>query len=164
MVGNHSRQILRPQWSFLCSVNAGWTIPYPNGIQPPVWLFRLGCTPYAASTHVHEWLRLSDLIIFLSLIFCFRYFNTRLDLALSYLLILVTLVHRNYKSGSISVLPPFYTHSIFATIEWRMFASFFLVLWKSHLCSANNSLPAMILSRLAIPWKINLFLDVIFHG
>ena len=89
------------------------TIPYPNYMQPPMWLFRSGCTPYAASTHVHNCLRLSAPMILLSQIFCFGYCNTHLNLAFSSLVILVTLVNSNDIAVSMSGLPPFATHSSF---------------------------------------------------
>ena len=79
----------------LCFLELQFTIPYPNGMQPPVWMFRLRCTPFAALSHVHNWLRLYTLIILLSFIVCFTYYNTRLNFVLSFLVLLVTLVHRN---------------------------------------------------------------------
>ena len=105
-----------------------FTKPYPNYILMPVWLFRSGCTPYAASTYVNNWLRLSAPTIVLSSIVCFRYCNTRLNLALSSLVLLVTLVHRNDISGSTSGLPLFANQSRFANIQCRISASLFSIL------------------------------------
>ena len=98
-------------------------IAYPNYIQPPVWIFRSGCNPYATLTHVHNWLSLSDPMIILSLIVCFRYFNTCLNLTLSSLVLLVTMVHIKYIAGSMLVLLLFSTHSSLANIECRMSTS-----------------------------------------
>ena len=53
--------------------------PKPNDMQPPVWLLLSGCTPYATSYHVHNWLRLSANIILLSFIVCFRNCSTRFN-------------------------------------------------------------------------------------
>ena len=106
------------------------TIPYLNGIPLLVWLFRLGCNPYAASTLVHNWLRIFYSIILLSLIVYFRYCNTHLSFSLSSLVILVNLVHSNDIYGSMLGLPLFANHSSFATIECRMSASFFYSIVK----------------------------------
>ena len=46
-----------------CFLDLQCTIPYPKDIQPPVCVFKSGCTPYAASNHVHNWLMLSAPII-----------------------------------------------------------------------------------------------------
>ena len=89
-------------------------------MQPPVYFFNSEYIPYEASTHVHNWLSLYAPIIILSSMVCFRYCNTRLSFALSYLVLLVTLVHRNNVAGSMSGLPLFATHSNFATMECRM--------------------------------------------
>ena len=118
------------------------TIPYPNNIQPPVWTFKLGCTLYTASIHVHKWIRLYATMILSSFIVCFRYYNTHLNFALSSLVLLVTLVHRNDIAGSMSGLP------LFATIECRVSASFFLVLLNSHRCSVDPYLLVMTTLRL----------------
>ena len=56
-------------------------------------------------------------IIILSSIVCFRYSNTHLNFAVSSLVLLVTLVHRNEMEGSMSGLPYFSTHSNSATME-----------------------------------------------
>ena len=101
------------------------TILYPKVMLPPVWIFKSGCTPYVASTHVHNWIRMYAPIILLSYIVCFRYCNTHLNFALSSLVLLVTLVHRNDMAGSISGLPQYTTHSNFATMEFRMSEYFF---------------------------------------
>ena len=93
-------------------------------MQPPVWIFRSGCTPYAASTHVHNWIRLSYPITLLSYMVCFRYWNTCLNFSLSSFVLVVTLVQRNYIAGSMSGLLLFATHSNFATMEWKMSAYF----------------------------------------
>ena len=105
-------------------------------MQPPVWLFNPGCTPYVALTHMHNWLRLSATIILLSYMVCFRYCNTRLNFSLYSLVLLVTILRRNNMAGSMSGLPLFSTHSNFATMELNMSASFFssLVELSSTLC------------------------------
>ena len=53
------------------------------------------------------------------------YCNTRLNLALFSLVLLVTLVHRDDIAVSMSGLSLFVTHSSFANIECRMSAYFF---------------------------------------
>ena len=111
-----------------CFLDLQCTIPYPKYMQPSVWIFKSGCTPYAASTHVQNWLRLSAPIVLLSSIFCFRYFNTRLKFAFSSLVLLVTLVHSNDMVGSMLGLPIFATRSNFATMECRIYASLFSIL------------------------------------
>ena len=101
------------------------TILYPKGMLPPVWIFKSGCTPYVASTHVHNWIRMYAPIILLSYIVCFRYCNTHLNFALSSLVLFFTIVHRNDMAVSMSGLPPFATHNNFATMEFRMSESFY---------------------------------------
>ena len=100
------------------------TILYLKYIQPPVWLLKSGCTQYAAPIHVHNWIRMSAPIILLSSILCFMYCNTFLNVSLSSLVLLVTMVHRNDMAGSMSDLPPFSTQSNFTDMECRMSASF----------------------------------------
>ena len=119
-----------------CLLDLQFTIPYPKDMQPPVWIFKSGCTPYAALAYVHNWLRLSAPIILLSYMVCFRYCNTFLSFALSSLVLLVTMAQRNDIAVSMSGLPPLATHSNFATMECRMFASFFssLVEFSSIFC------------------------------
>ena len=90
--------------------------------------FKSGCTPYAASTQAQNCLRLSATITLLSYMVCFIYFNTRLNVALSSLVLLVTLVHRNNMTGSMLGLPLFSTHSNIATMKWKMYVSFFSIL------------------------------------
>ena len=103
MLGNHSRQLLRPQWTFLCSVSACWTWNVPHHIQMklrqrcgylgqgginmrhgPMCITELWCMSPWSSYH---WL------------FVFIYDNTHLNLDLLSLVILFTLVHRNNISG-----------------------------------------------------------------
>ena len=108
-----------------CFLDLQCTIPYPKDMQPPVCVFKSGCTPYVASTHVHNCLRLSDPIILLLSMVCFRYWNTSLNFALYYLVLSVSLVHRNDMASSILVLPLFSTHSNFATMEFRI-STYFL--------------------------------------
>ena len=112
------------------------TIPYPKDMQPIVWFLKSGFTPYAASSHLHNWFRPSSPISLLSSMVCFRYCNNSLNFSLSSLVLLVTMVHRNAMAGKILVLPFFPTHSNFATMEWKMSASFFssIVELSSILC------------------------------
>ena len=76
---------------------------------------------------------------------CFRYYNNRLNFSLSYLVILFTLVQRNDMLGSMSGFTHFATHINFATIECRMFASFFYSLVERsymfcrHLFAGNDT-------------------------
>ena len=93
------------------------TIPHPNDIPPPVWIFRYVFTPYTASKHVHSWLRLSSPITISSLIFCFKNCSILFNLAFYSTVILVTLVHRNDIDGSMLGISLFPTHISFATIE-----------------------------------------------
>ena len=72
-----------------------------------------------------NWLSLSDTMILLSVIVYLRYCNNHLNFALYSLLLLITMVHRNDKAGSMSVLTSFDNQSSFATIECMMSASFF---------------------------------------
>ena len=99
---------------FLC------TIPYPNGMQLLVYIFMLGCNPNEAYTRVNNWLRIYVHMILLSLIVCFRYFNTRLNFASYSLALFVTLLHRKNMAGSMLGLTLFATHSFFSTMECRM--------------------------------------------
>ena len=108
-----------------CLLDFQFTIPYPKYMQPPAWLFKSGCNPYTASTHVHNWLRLSATIVLVSYMVCYRCCNTCLNFSLSSLVILVTLVHRNDMAWSLLGFPSFATHSNFATMECRMSASYF---------------------------------------
>ena len=128
MVGNHLHRILHPRWNFLYLVSACWTYNVPSRTQEtcsrqrrfliqgvlhmqhwPTWKTSLGCMlPYYFN---HP--------------FFFKYYNTCLKFSLSSLVILVTLVHRNYMAGSMLGFPPFSTHSNFSTTECRMSASFF---------------------------------------
>ena len=138
-------------------------------MQTPVWVFRLGCTPYGVSNHVYNWLRLSTPTILLSSIVCYRYYNTRLNLALSSLVLLVTLVHRNYIAGSMPVLPLFATHIIFQLYSVECPHLTFLFLWDYYQCCVNPSLPVMISPCLAplwtnqlISWCNTSLLEIIF--
>ena len=106
------------------------TIQYPNDMQLKVWLFRQDCTAYTASTHVHKWLRLSSTMIFLLPIFLFQILPYSPQFILSPLVLLVTMVHRNYIAGSMSGLSHFSTHISFSTIECRMSASLFYIIVK----------------------------------
>ena len=54
-----------------------------------------------------------------------KYYNTRLNVALSSLVLLDTLVHRNNMAGSMLGLTLFTTHINFVTMEWKMSAFFF---------------------------------------
>ena len=83
------------------------TCPYPNNVPPTVWIFRSGSTLYTYSNHVHSWMRFSFPITLLSLIFCFRNCSRRVNFALSYIVLLATLMHRNGIASSISGIPPF---------------------------------------------------------
>ena len=94
-------------------------------MQLPVWISKSGCTPYAESTNVHNWLRLAAPIILLSYMVCFKYCNTSLNFSLSSLVILVDLVHRKDMAGSILGFTLYDTHSNFATMEWKMYAYLF---------------------------------------
>ena len=125
------------------------TIPYPNYMQPSVRLFRSGCNPYASSSHVNKSFILSSNMILLSLIVCFRYCSTCLNLALSSLVLLVTLVHRSYIAGSMPVLPLFATHIIFQLYSVECPHLTFLFLWDYYQCCVNPSLPVMISPCLA---------------
>ena len=101
------------------------TIPYPNYMYPPVWLYKWECILYSGSTHLHNWLRLYYPTIFLSSMVCFRYCNTCLKVYVYSLMLLVTLVHSNDILGSILGVPHFATQSNFSTMECRMSASLF---------------------------------------
>ena len=94
---------------------------HPNDIPLLVYLFRLECTPYVTSTHVYICLRLSYPIKLLSLIVCFSNFSMRFSFTLSYTVLLVTLVHRNYISGSMAVFPFLVTQISLATIEYMVY-------------------------------------------
>ena len=108
-----------------CFLDLQCTIPYPKDMHLTVWLLNLGWTPYAESTNVHNWIRLSALIIVLSYMVFLKYYNTRLNVALSSLVLLDTLVHRNNMAGSMLGLTLFTTHINFVTMEWKMSAFFF---------------------------------------
>ena len=111
-----------------CLLDLQCTIPYPNNIKPFMWIFRSWCTPYSAQTHVHNWIIMYAPMIIVSSIVCFRYCNIRLDLYLSSLVLLITLVHSKDIAVSMSVFSLFDTHSGFETIDCRISASFFSVI------------------------------------
>ena len=107
-----------------CFLELQCTSLYPNDIPPLVWIFILGCTPYAASTHVNSWMRLYEPIKLLSLPFCLSNCSTCFSFDLSSPVILVTLAYSNDIAGLISGLPLFLTHSRFSNIECIVSASF----------------------------------------
>ena len=133
-----------------CLLDLLCTTLFPKYMQPPVWIFKSGCTPYAASTHVQNWLRLSAPIILLSSMVFFRYCNTHLNFSLFSLVLLVTLVHRKNMARSMSGLPLFATHSNFKLWNEICLHLSFLVLWNSHLRSADPYFMAMMNSCLSI--------------
>ena len=132
----------------LCLLEFQCTIPYPNDTQLPVWIFRMGCTPYAASTPANKWLLLYDPMIILSFIVCFRYFNTRLDLSLSSLVLLVNLVHIMIYLAQYQALPLFIpiVVSLLQSVGCPYIS--FLVLQKYHRSYTNPSSPVTIPLRL----------------
>ena len=167
MLVNHSFRIIQPQWNFLCSVNLfldlQCTIPYPNDMQPPLWLFMLQSTPYLVSTHVHNWIIMFSPKILLQSIVCFRYCNTCLNLSLPSLVILITLVHSNMY-----VYPCRALHFLVNILVLQLYSVgcphlYFLFLWVSHQFSTTPSLPEMITLCLVPLQKNNQFFDVILH-
>ena len=102
-----------------------------------MWIFNLGCNPYVALTHVHSWLRLSFPITLLILIVSFGNFSTHFSFYLSSTVPLVTLVHRNDISSSMSGHPFFLTTVVFHL--WIV--SYLLLVWPPlvnfHLYSLN---------------------------
>ena len=129
-----------------------FTSTYPNDIAPPVWLFRLGCTPYAESIHVHSWMSLSALITLLSFIACFRNCSTRFSFNYSSTVLLVDLVHRSNIYGSMSGLPPFSTHSSFVTVECKASASCLSIFGELSLILCKPIFLVKILLHLDIRW------------
>ena len=121
-----------------CLLDLQCTSPYPNDTPLPVWLFRLGCTPYAVFTHLNNWLRFSNPITLLLLIVRFSNCSTRFSFDFSFTVLLVTLVNRKYISGSISGLPPFDTHIRLSTIEYRVSDSCLYSLGKPPLIVCKN--------------------------
>ena len=108
-----------------CFMYLQCTIPCQKYMQLPVWILKSGYTPYAALTHVQNWLRLSAQIILLSFMVCFRYFNTHFIFPLYFLVLCVTLLYRNNMEGSMPGLLVYANHSNFATMEWKMSTYFF---------------------------------------
>ena len=127
-----------------CFLDLQCTILYPKYMQPPVWIFYPGCTPYAASNHVHNWIIISAPIILLSSKVCFIYFNTRLNFALSSLVLLVNLVYRNNMEGSILGLPILLHIVILKLRNGRCQHLYFLVLCNYRRCSEYHSSMVMI--------------------
>ena len=108
-----------------CLVNLQCKILQPSDMPSLMWLFRLGCTPYAASTHVHSLMRLSVTKTLLQFIVCFRNSSTRFNFAFSSTVLLVALLYMNNIFKSMPDLPLFYTHSSFSTMKCKVSASFF---------------------------------------
>ena len=116
-----------------CLLESHCINPDTNYMQPPVWLFRSGCTPYVALTYVNNWMRMYAPMILLLSMFCFEYFNNCLNLAVSSLVLLATLVHRNNMAGSMFGLPLLLLMVIFK-LQSVGCPHIFLVLWNSHQC------------------------------
>ena len=155
----------------LCLLDLQYTIPYPNYMQPPVWIFKSVCTPYAASNHVYSCIRLSYPMIRWSFIVFFRYCTTCLDFYLSSLVTLVTLLHRNDIAWSMSGLHIFLTKVVFQIYSVLCPHLYFLALWNSYLCSVVPSLMVMTHLRLAplrtnkmIPQCNPSWIKIIFHS
>ena len=113
------------------------TSSQPNDTPHLVWLFRSGCTTYAASSHVHSWLRLYDPITLLLFIFCFRNCSTHFSFAFSYTFLLVTLAQRNYIDGPMSGLTIFLPKLVLQLWNVGCLPLFCKVLVNSHLYSVN---------------------------
>ena len=118
-----------------------------------MWIFRSVCNTYVALTHVPNRLRMSAPMILLSPIVCFRYWNTRLNLDFTSLVLSVIMMHRNDITGSMLGLPLFDTYISFSNIDCSMSASFFSILMylSSMFCKKNS--PVTIPSQLAFHRK-----------
>ena len=120
-------------------------------MQPSVCILKLWCTPHGAWTHLNNWLRLSDPMILLSFIISFRYCKNRLNFSFPSLVLLENPVHSNDILGQCRAFYLFLPKAFLQLWSVGCPHLSFIVLWNSHLCYVDHSLPVTIPSSLAPP-------------